>query len=117
MQLISKIGSPENIDLKDTWFTPNIEEDTRKNPRHEPIIARENKKQHQSKLYVQESPENKGEYASALHERLVSEGVRNTPQFKKSGFLNNHPMRPVGYHLTREKRDLQSITKYQKGLR
>ena len=27
VKLISKSGAPDNIDLKDTWFTPNLEED------------------------------------------------------------------------------------------
>ena len=32
----------ENIDLKDTWFTPDLLEDPRENPRHEPSVAPEN---------------------------------------------------------------------------
>ena len=34
VQLISQIGAPENIDLKDTWFTTDIEEYPGKTPSH-----------------------------------------------------------------------------------
>ena len=39
VQCSSQRGAPENIDLKDTWFTPDLEDDPRKTPRHEPIIV------------------------------------------------------------------------------
>ena len=55
VQRSSKIGSLDNSDLKDTWFTPDLEEDTSKNPRHEPSITQENNKQPQSEPHVQKS--------------------------------------------------------------
>ena len=42
MQSSSQSGAPDNIYLKDTWFTPDIEEYPRKTPSHEPSIAPEN---------------------------------------------------------------------------
>ena len=39
VQHSSKSGAPENIELKDTWFTPDLEEDPRKTPTHVPIVA------------------------------------------------------------------------------
>ena len=42
LQLISKSGVLDNIYLKDTWFTPDIEEDPSKNPNCVPIVAPEN---------------------------------------------------------------------------
>ena len=43
VQIISKRVAPDNIDLKDTWFTPDIEEDIRKNLRNEARVYPENK--------------------------------------------------------------------------
>ena len=42
LQLISQSGVLDNIYLKDTWFTPDIEEDPSKNPNRVPIVAPEN---------------------------------------------------------------------------
>ena len=39
MQRSSKSGAPKNIDLKDTWNTLDLEEDTRKTSSHNPIIV------------------------------------------------------------------------------
>ena len=68
----SQSGARDNIDLKGTWFTPNIEEDTNKNPIHVPIIATENKNQLPSKPHIHESPARKGASASEFHESPVS---------------------------------------------
>ena len=38
VQCISQSGAPDNIDLKDTWLTPNIEEDTSYTPSDEPSV-------------------------------------------------------------------------------
>ena len=42
LQLISQSGVLDNIYLKDTWFTPDIEEDPSKNPNRVPKVAPEN---------------------------------------------------------------------------
>ena len=42
LQLISQSGVLDNIYLKDTWFTPDIEEDPSKNPNRVPRVAPEN---------------------------------------------------------------------------
>ena len=42
MQQISHSGPPDNIDLNDTWFTPDIKEYTRKTPTHVQRVAQEN---------------------------------------------------------------------------
>ena len=42
VQHISQSGVPENIDLKDTWFTPDPEEDPSKPPSPDTSIALKN---------------------------------------------------------------------------
>ena len=63
VQRISQRGALENIDIKDTWFTPDLEEYTRKTQRHEPSINPDNSKKTlmllQSKLHLHEGPERK----------------------------------------------------------
>ena len=49
----SQKGTPENIELKDTWLTPYLEEYPNRTPRYDPNIAPENKNQPKSKPYVQ----------------------------------------------------------------
>ena len=44
VQLISQKGAPNNIDLKDTLFTPDIEEYPRKTPTRVPKVALVNNK-------------------------------------------------------------------------
>ena len=39
---ISQSSAPDNIDLKDIWFTPDLEEDPSESPSHEPSVAPEN---------------------------------------------------------------------------
>ena len=54
MQLRSQISSSNNIDLKDTWFTPDLEEDPTKTPINDPIITPDNKNQPEYGLHIQE---------------------------------------------------------------
>ena len=42
VQHSSQSGAPENIDLKDTWSTTNIEEDSSETQIHEQNVAPEN---------------------------------------------------------------------------
>ena len=42
LQRSSQSGATENIDLKDTWFTPDLEEDHRETPTHVPRVTPEN---------------------------------------------------------------------------
>ena len=42
VQSISQSGAPDNIDLKDTWFTPDLEEYPGKKTTHVPRVAQEN---------------------------------------------------------------------------
>ena len=42
VQHSSQSGAPENIELKDTWFTPDIKEYTRKTSSHETSGSKEN---------------------------------------------------------------------------
>ena len=39
VQFSSQSGEPENIDLNDTWFTTDLEEDPQENPTNMPIFA------------------------------------------------------------------------------
>ena len=39
VQRISKRGAPNNIDLKDTWFTPDLNEYPIETQSHEPSVA------------------------------------------------------------------------------
>ena len=48
VQRISQIGSPENIYLKNTWFTPDLDKYLRRTPSHELSITPENNNQTQS---------------------------------------------------------------------
>ena len=42
VQHSSQSGTPENIDIKDTWFTTDIEGYTIETPTHVPRVAPEN---------------------------------------------------------------------------
>ena len=42
VQHISQRVAPDNIELKDTWFDPDLEVDPSETPSHEPSIAPEN---------------------------------------------------------------------------
>ena len=73
MQRISQSGAQDNIDLKDTWFTPDLEEDPIENPTHVPIVTPESK--------VSE-----GESVSEVIKHPFSEGVQNTSNLAKVCF-------------------------------
>ena len=45
----------ENIDFKDTWFNPDLEEDTIKNSGHVPRVAPDNNRNTLISLHIQES--------------------------------------------------------------
>ena len=86
MQLSSQSSALENIDLKDNWFTPDLEEDPRKTPSHKMIVAPGNNNKiitsSQSEPHVQEIPTSKGASVSEVHERPASKGFRNTSNLK-----------------------------------
>ena len=65
MQRRSQSGAPENIDLKDTWFNPYLEEDPRNTPTRVLIVA-------------PEGPARKGVSISEVIKRSFSEGLQNT---------------------------------------
>ena len=71
VQRSSQSGKPEIIDLKDTWFTPDIEEHPRETLGHNTSVALENNNNTlmspQSKLHVQEILTSKVVSASELH--------------------------------------------------
>ena len=85
-----RIFTMDNIDLRDNWFTPDLEEDTRETPSHEPSIAPENNNKTltspQSEPHVQEIPDSKRDSESEVIECLVSAGVRNTSNLNNVGF-------------------------------
>ena len=66
----SQIGAPENINLKDTWFTQNVEEYTSKPPSQDPSVAPENNNNmftpSKSVPHVKSSPARKGETFSEV---------------------------------------------------
>ena len=109
VQRSSKIGVLDNIDLKDTWFNPDLEEDPSATPIHDPSIAPENATFSKSVPHVQKGPASKGSSVSELFECPASKEVRNRSNFliKFLSFKNN-PKRPVVFHLLREKRDKNS---------
>ena len=82
VQCSSQIISPENIDLKDTWFTPDLEEDPRKTPIHEPSVAPDNNNNMIAPLqyvpHLREIPVIKGAPVSELIKYPSSEVVQNT---------------------------------------
>ena len=58
LQRISQGGASENIDLKYSWFSLDLEEYAIKTPSHEPRFAPENNKNMIQQ--IQESPDSKG---------------------------------------------------------
>ena len=94
VQHCSKSGVLENIDLKDTWFTTDLEEDPSKTPRHEPILL--------LRITIQHSLNFMYNIVWPKSERLPLNGTNvqfprksETHQNERnSGFLDNHPMRP-----------------------
>ena len=82
VQRISKSGALKNIDLKDTWFNPDLQKDTRKTPSNEPKVAPDNIRNMltllQSVLHAQKSTANEEESVSEVIEHSASEVFRNT---------------------------------------
>ena len=82
LQCRSQIGAPDNIYHKDTWFIPDLEEDSIKTPRHELIVAPENKintpRSLTSKPHVHEGPSREEASESKLHKFLVSKVLNST---------------------------------------
>ena len=107
VQLISQSGAPDNIDLKDTWFNTDIEEDTRKTLSHKLSVTPENKNKtltlSQYKPHVREIQAREG--ASEVNKHPAPEVVQNTSNVLKVFSLKNHPKLPVGCHILMEKRE------------
>ena len=83
VQCISQIYAPDNIDLKDTWLTPNIEEDPSYTPSDDPSVYLNNNNimltSLQPVLNVQEIPSSEG--------APVSEVMEFTDSLKKSPYM------------------------------
>ena len=82
VQHSSQIDAPDNIGLKDTWFTPNSEVYPRKPPSHELSLASKNNNNTLTPLHsvphVHESTARKGAPVSTVIQRPDFEVVRNT---------------------------------------
>ena len=98
LQSILQSGTPQNIDMKYNWFTPDIEEDTREIPSHEPSIAPQNNNKTlilpHSKPHVQEIPAIKGDPVSKVIKNPASDGVQNTSYLKKVCFAQQSSSLP-----------------------
>ena len=81
VQCSSHRGATESTDLKDTWFTPYLEEYPIKTPIHKLIITPDNNNKTPmcllSKTHVQVSPTREGASTSEVYGRPASEGVQN----------------------------------------
>ena len=73
VQRISQIGAQENIDLKDTCFNPDFEEDPIKNPTRVPKVT-------------PETPVSKGSSVSEVIKHPVFDGVQNTSNLQNVCF-------------------------------
>ena len=86
----SKSSAPENIDLNDNWFTPDLEEDPRKNTSREPTVAPENNRNtpmlSQYVPHIQVSPDSKGSYVSEVNKHSASGLVCNTSNLNLKKF-------------------------------
>ena len=82
VQHISQSGATYNIDLKDNWFTLDLEEDYSKTSTHVPRIKPENNRNtitpSQPVKQVQKSPVREGLSVSEVIKRPVYEGFHNT---------------------------------------
>ena len=83
VQRRSQSGAQDNIDLKDTCFTPDLEEYPIKTPNHVPIVTLE-------------IPVVEGASVSEAIKRPVSERVQNTSNLPNFVLLNNLPACLVG---------------------
>ena len=90
VQRISQSGVPDNIYLKDTWFTTDIEEYTRKPLINEPSVSPDNNNitltSPQYEPHVQESTAIERAPVYEVIERLSSNGVQNTSSLNKVSF-------------------------------
>ena len=81
VQLISQSGAPYNIDLKNTWFAHDLEEDTSETPSRDPIISPDNNNKMltlpQYKPHAKEGPAREEAYSSEIHKRPASELFQN----------------------------------------
>ena len=68
-----QIGAPQNIELRETWFTPYLEEDPSENPNNEPRVFPENNRNTLTALQyepqVKESTVSEGE--SSFHSTII----------------------------------------------
>ena len=82
MQCSSQSGARDNIDLKDTCFTPDLEEYPIETPSNEPIVAPDNNNNmlmsSQFLLHIQESTNIEGASVSEVIEHPYPEGVQST---------------------------------------
>ena len=79
MQCFSQSGATDNIDLKDTWFTTDIEEHPRETPIQKTSIPPENNNQPQSKpAHTKIIPVGEGVLTSELNEHPVSGEIGST---------------------------------------
>ena len=98
VQRSSQRVSTENIGLKDTWFTLNIEKYPSKTPVQEPSAIPVNNNKtltlSQSEPHVHKSPARKG--ASEFHKCPTSDGVQSTSNFWKVRFSQQSSNTPSG---------------------
>ena len=104
VQLSSQIEASENIYLKDTWFTPDLDENLSKTPSHDLSVAPGNNNNTLMPshyiLHTQESMASKRSPFSEMIDHTASKGVRNTSNVKKVCFAQQSSNTPSGmpYH-------------------
>ena len=107
VQRSSQIIALENIDLKGTWFDPNLDGDPRKTPSNKPSVAPDNSNNTltllQSIPHVQESPASKGAYVSEVIERPSPKGFQDASNPKKVGFTQQSSNVTSGMISSKEK--------------
>ena len=96
----SQSGAPDNTDLKDTWFTPYLDEYLSEIPSHELIVAPDNNNNTvTSSPYVphaQESLSRKGYPVSEVIESKYSKGAQTTSNLKKVSLSQKSSYLPCG---------------------
>ena len=87
-----------NIDIKDTWFTTDLEKNPSETPSHEPSVAPKNNNKILTPLqyepHIQERQAIKGEYVSEVIKHPDSEGVQHTLNSKKVRFYQQSSNAP-----------------------
>ena len=100
VQCSSQRSATENIDLKDTWFSIDLDKYPVKTPCHEPIIALENSNKtltpSQSESHAHEGTSSKGASDSEVDEHTSSEVVQNTSNLKNFHFVQKSFNAPSG---------------------